>query len=462
MFYFVLDFLAALASGITVTLLFQPVQFDIGLYFNLVFSIAVLFSVSNFSITSFVFKQRDSILTVTFSVLISVAFCFLLITSYLFLIKQGSTYSRGWFVLTCTGIVLYSILLRTGFAAFQRRNSKARNVVIVGTDDLSITLHRRMQESIEDSFIPLAFCNLNGQSPKEIKGLPVLSGISELLSFIESGRRGELDSSGNLHVEEVWITLPLLERNRLLELQKVLRNTATRVYYVPRMHDLGLKKYHLDTLFNLPVMEWTEVKELGLKIVLKRFIDIVFSMIALIALSPLMLSVAVGIYLFDRGDILFKQKRYGLDGKEFTLLKFRSMKPNQKESSEQMLEQVKINDSRVTLIGRFIRKYSIDELPQLLNILRGDMSLVGPRPHASEHNEYYREKIDGYMSRHRMKPGLTGWAQVNGYRGETPELADMQNRVLLDLAYIENWSPLMDFKILLRTIFVILTAKNAY
>jgi exopolysaccharide biosynthesis polyprenyl glycosylphosphotransferase len=198
----------------------------------------------------------------------------------------------------------------------------------------------------------------------------------------------------------------------------------------------------------------------AISIFAKRALDVFVAVSCIVIIFPFMLIIALLIKLENQGPLLFFQKRYGLDGKEFTLIKLRSMKnqPNEKG----YVIQATMGDERVTKLGKALRKYSIDELPQLINVLAGDMSIVGPRPHAIEHNEFYRDKIDGYMSRHRVKPGITGWAQVNGFRGETPELEDMEDRLRYDLEYIRHSSIIFDLKILVKTTWVTLLAKNAY
>jgi len=197
----------------------------------------------------------------------------------------------------------------------------------------------------------------------------------------------------------------------------------------------------------------------GFNDVLKRSFDILFSFSVLLVISPLMLSIALAVKLTSRGPVLFKQYRYGLDGKKIQVWKFRSMKTM--ENGNQVVQATK-NDKRVTRVGAFIRKTSLDELPQFINVLQGRMSVVGPRPHAVAHNEEYRKLIPYYMLRHKVKPGITGWAQINGYRGETDTLDKMSGRVDLDLDYIRNWSLWMDVKIVFLTFFKGFTGSNVH
>jgi putative colanic acid biosynthesis UDP-glucose lipid carrier transferase len=209
----------------------------------------------------------------------------------------------------------------------------------------------------------------------------------------------------------------------------------------------------------MPIIDLSATPLKHSKASLKRIEDIIISTAMLILLSPLIITVAILIKRDSKGSILFKQLRYGLDGKEIEVWKFRSMTTS---DNGKTVEQAIVNDPRITPIGKFIRKYSIDELPQLFNVLYGSMSLVGPRPHAVAHNEYYRDKIDGYMSRHTIRPGITGWAQVNGLRGETDTVKKMERRVRYDIEYIQKWSILFDIRILLKTITEVFRSHTAY
>jgi putative colanic acid biosynthesis UDP-glucose lipid carrier transferase len=187
--------------------------------------------------------------------------------------------------------------------------------------------------------------------------------------------------------------------------------------------------------------------------------DIILASLILILISPLMLAVAIGVKLSSPGPVLFRQRRYGLDGKDIVVYKFRSMTVCEDGSD---VPQAKKNDVRVTPFGAFIRRTSLDEFPQFINVLQGRMSIVGPRPHAIAHNEIYRKLIKSYMVRHKVKPGITGWAQVNGFRGETETLKKMEKRIEYDLDYIRNWSIYLDLWIIFRTIVVVLKNRNAY
>jgi len=208
----------------------------------------------------------------------------------------------------------------------------------------------------------------------------------------------------------------------------------------------------------MPVISVCETPFTGVNGLVKRLSDIVLSILILVLISPVMLAVAIAVKLTSRGPVIFMQRRYGLDGEEIHVYKFRSMKVT--EDGGEII-QVSRRDPRVTTVGAFLRRTSLDELPQFINVLQGRMSIVGPRPHAVAHNEMYRKLIRGYMVRHKVKPGITGWAQVNGYRGETETLDKMQARVDYDLDYLRNWSLRLDLKIILKTILVVIHGDGA-
>ena len=231
------------------------------------------------------------------------------------------------------------------------------------------------------------------------------------------------------------------------------------IIWAPDIFGVNLLNHSIREIAGIPLICLSETPMLGTNAFIKLLFDRVFATIALLGLAPLMLLTALLIKITSRGPVFFRQERHGFDGRVFHILKFRTMIVHEEENG--VVTQAIKNDERFTPIGKFLRRTSIDELPQLLNVLAGSMSLVGPRPHAVAHNLLYSNKIAAYMTRHRIKPGLTGLAQVNGYRGETDTLEKMSGRVEYDLAYINNWSIWLDIQIILRTVFV-LFGKNVY
>jgi len=276
----------------------------------------------------------------------------------------------------------------------------------------------------------------------------ILGGIDSAAQFVK--RNG---------VETVFIALPMAAHPRLLRLLDDIKDTTASVYFVPDIFITDLIQARIDDINGMPVMAVCETPIVGLNAMLKRSSDVAFASALLVLLSPLMLLIALGVKRSSPGPVIFRQRRYGLDGRSITVLKFRSM--TVVEDGEKVVQATR-DDPRVTPLGSFLRRTSLDELPQLFNVLQGTMSLVGPRPHAVAHNEQYRRLIKGYMVRHKVKPGITGWAQVNGCRGETNSVDKMQKRIEFDLEYLRRWSLGFDLLILFKTAMIVLRRTNAY
>jgi len=263
----------------------------------------------------------------------------------------------------------------------------------------------------------------------------------------------------NNDINVVYVTLPMNREPRVMAMLGALRDSTVSIYFVPDLFVFNLIQARFDLINGIPLVAVCESPFYGVRGLAKRLTDIVVSGSAILLLSPLLLLIALGVRTTSPGPVVFKQKRYGLDGKSITIYKFRSMTVT--EDGERTYTQVARNDSRLTAFGAFLRRTSLDELPQLLNVLEGSMSIVGPRPHAVAVNEQYRRLIPGYMVRHKVKPGITGWAQVNGYRGGD-DLGSMSKRIELDLEYLRHWSLWLDLLILFRTGMMVLTDKRAY
>jgi putative colanic acid biosynthesis UDP-glucose lipid carrier transferase len=238
-----------------------------------------------------------------------------------------------------------------------------------------------------------------------------------------------------------------------------LKDTTASIFFVPDMFVTDLIQGRTGSVCGMPIISVCETPFTGSNGFVKRLSDIVLSVIILVLILPILLGVATAVKLSSPGPIIFRQRRYGLDGKEILVYKFRSMTVTEDGAK---VQQATKNDSRITPLGAILRKTSIDELPQFVNVLQGRMSIVGPRPHAVAHNEMYRKLIKGYMVRHKVKPGITGWAQVNGYRGETDTLDKMQGRIDYDLDYLRNWSLRLDLYIIYRTVRLVLKDQQAY
>jgi putative colanic acid biosynthesis UDP-glucose lipid carrier transferase len=353
-----------------------------------------------------------------------------------------------WFSLT--PFVLWSgtvgvrrLLLYVGINHMQERQA-----VIIGANSLGFLLQQRIVEQ------PLLRIKLLGffedRESSEIAGQSdfLLGRIDDVPEFVRI-----------CGVNVVYITLPVSPHPGILQLLDGLRDTLASVYFVPDLHALNIIQGRVDVVHGMPMFAVYESPFFGVRSLAKRVSDILLSALLLIIAAPVLAAVAIAVKRSSKGPILFRQRRYGLDGREIMVYKFRSMTVT--EDGATSYTQVTREDSRVTAVGAFIRRTSLDELPQLINVLEGSMSIVGPRPHAIAVNEHYRHLIPSYMFRHKVKPGITGWAQVNGYRGGD-DLLTMTKRIECDLEYLKNWSLWFDLSIMVRTVWVLLGDQHAY
>ncbi len=276
----------------------------------------------------------------------------------------------------------------------------------------------------------------------------LLGRLEDVAAYIKANR-----------VHLIYLSLPMASQPRVKALLDALKDTTASVYFVPDMFVTDLIQGHTDSVCGLPVISVCETPFRGPAGLQKRMSDLVLATIILILLAPCMLFIALAVKLGSPGPVIFKQRRYGLDGEEILVYKFRSMTVTEDGGT---IEQAHKDDARVTRLGAFLRRTSMDELPQFINVLQGRMSIVGPRPHAVAHNELYRPLIKSYMVRHKVKPGITGWAQVNGFRGETDSLEKMEGRIQFDLDYLRNWSLRLDLYIILKTVRLVFRDSAAY
>jgi putative colanic acid biosynthesis UDP-glucose lipid carrier transferase len=260
-------------------------------------------------------------------------------------------------------------------------------------------------------------------------------------------------------IREVYITLPLGSQPRIVELLEEVQGTTASLFFVPDVFGISIIQGRLQDMNGVPVVGICETPFTGTNDLVKRISDVVLSSIILILISPLLIAIAIGVKLSSPGPIIFKQRRNGLDGGEIVVYKFRSMTT---QDDGPVVRQATKSDPRITRFGAFLRRTSLDELPQFFNVLQGTMSIVGPRPHAVAHNEEYRRIIKAYMVRHKVKPGITGWAQINGQRGETDTIEKMRTRVEYDLEYLRNWSLGLDLRIIAGTVRLLFFDRHAY
>jgi putative colanic acid biosysnthesis UDP-glucose lipid carrier transferase len=324
-----------------------------------------------------------------------------------------------------------------------------RSAVIAGVNDVSQHLALQIQDSPEFGIHLHGFFDVYDPA-KVVKfsGRHLIGDLAALPRYVQEH-----------NVDVVYIACTAEQEETIATLIKDLQDTTACVYFVPNILMFNLMHARSYELNGIPLVAVWEVPFSEVQYVFKRCIDIFLSLLAVICLSPIMLVIALAVKLTSPGPILFKQRRYGLNGQEILVYKFRSMRVTEDGDT---VQQATKNDKRITPVGSFLRKSSLDELPQFINVLQGRMSLVGPRPHAVAHNELYRKLISGYMLRHKVKPGITGWAQINGYRGETDTLEKMQQRINYDLEYLRNWSLSLDLQILVKTALVFLRDQNAY
>lgn len=366
-----------------------------------------------------------------------------------FALKVGELYSRAvvltWFASTAMALVVTQEIQVQLARWLNRRGVVASSHVIVGAGTAGLELARHLPQAAFKGFFDF-------RSPER---LPEAVALGQF-----RGRCSELgDYVRRENVQLVYITLPISKSQRIRDLLDDLRDTTASVYFVPDIFGVDLIQAKVVDLNGIPALAICDTPLSGSNAWSKRLIDLALAGAGVVILSPLLLLVAVAVRLDTRGPALFRQTRYGLNGESFLVYKFRTM--TVREDGGHVV-QARPGDQRVTRVGKWLRRTSLDELPQLFNVLRGSMSLVGPRPHAVVHNELYRRQISGYMVRHKVRPGITGWAQVHGLRGETDTIDKMEARVRYDLEYLSNWSLVLDFKILVKTLFVVLGQKNAY
>lgn len=390
---------------------------------------------------------------------VTTAWCLLLLVLLLlgFMTKTTDMFSRQVLILwapLALGLQLVNHLcLNKAVKHYNDRAKQQLPVLIIGDGDIAQHLAKSLTENrwLPDRVMGMIVANEEKADPASVAAMPapVLGTLIELRSIIKK--------SG---IRRIYVALPLGASQQIESLHIDLLDMNVDVIWVPDIFALNLLNHSVREVAGVPLISLNEspLTSSRVPIVLKGIMDRVIAVIALVALSPLLAGIAIAVKRSSPGPVFFKQQRHGFDGKIIEIYKFRSMKLH---ADSDVVQQATKEDPRVTKIGSFIRKSSIDELPQLFNVLNGTMSLVGPRPHAVSHNNYYSSKINAYLARHRIKPGITGLAQVKGYRGETETLDKMQKRVECDLAYINNWSLMLDLKILVKTP-TSLVSKNIY
>jgi putative colanic acid biosysnthesis UDP-glucose lipid carrier transferase len=354
-----------------------------------------------------------------------------------------------WFAVTPLTLLMGTKLARSLVRRAVISGAIDRTAVVVGANELGRELAARFGRDLYSGTHVRGY--FDDRRSSRLAGLDKSELLGKVADASEYVKRNNIDC--------VYIALPIAAQPRIIDLINALRDSTASVYFAPHLFVFDLIQARVDSVNGIPVVAVCETPIFGVNAVVKRAFDVVMATIILLLIWPLMVMIALGVRVTSPGPALFKQRRYGLGGEEIMVYKFRTM--TVQEDGPRVI-QARKNDGRVTRFGALLRRTSLDELPQFLNVLGGSMSIVGPRPHAISHNEQYRKLIDGYMIRHKVKPGITGWAQVNGFRGETDTVDKMRKRIEYDLDYLRNWSVSLDLWIMVKTIFTVLKDRNAY
>ncbi|MFY9997842.1 MAG: undecaprenyl-phosphate glucose phosphotransferase [Leclercia sp.] len=345
-------------------------------------------------------------------------------------------------------VFLYAVRL----AIFKFSAKKRIRVAIIGITDNGLAAEMALRKEYSDIQLELAFYDEReparlGELAKKITS-PYKGSVINLVEEAQAGR-----------IDEIYIALPMVALERIRHFLAMMSDTTVNTYIVPDFYAYSTNMSQLRSIHNLQTIGIFASPLDGGGSFIKRAEDLVLGSVIMLMIVSLMLVIAIGIKLTSRGPVFFKQDRYGLSGQKIKVWKFRTMKVM--ENTDTVVQATR-DDPRVTRFGAFLRRTSLDELPQFINVLQGNMSIVGPRPHAVAHNELYRKQVENYMIRHKVKPGITGLAQIKGYRGEIDALYKMEKRVQYDIEYIQNWSFWLDIKIIIKTIFKGFVGKNAY
>lgn len=372
----------------------------------------------------------------------------------LFVTKTSTDFSRLWIgqwsIAGFFSLFVFRFVLRRGLRLLRQRGFNLRFIAIAGAGNLGREVARRLADSPWAGLKVVGFYDDDPRLQKQVfEGIQVRGGLHRIPVEVKE-----------LGINQVWIALSLHHDKQVRSLMGHLSRLPVQVTFVPDIYGVHLLNHSIDEVAGFPVIHLMESPLAGVKGWVKAIEDRLLAALILLATMPLMLLIAIGVKLSSPGPVFFGQLRGGLHGERIWVWKFRTMKHHAEPPGK--VTQALPGDSRITPFGAFLRRTSMDELPQFFNALKGDMSIVGPRPHAVEHDEFYQRQIDAYMLRHYVKPGITGWAQINGWRGETGEIEKMEMRIKHDLYYINNWSLWFDLRIILMTAFMMITGENAH
>ncbi|HBR5257835.1 TPA: undecaprenyl-phosphate glucose phosphotransferase [Klebsiella pneumoniae] len=351
-----------------------------------------------------------------------------------------------WFIVVTIGFVLCRSLIRVGAGILRRLGYNTRRVAVVGSLPAGINLLKSFAEEPWMGFIVLGY--YNSEPLTSVSDINFCGNFDKLIIDARDGK-----------IDRIYIAMNMQEEAKIKKIVQQLTDTTCSVLLIPDIFTFNILQARTEEINGVPVVPLFDTPLSGINMIFKRLEDIIVSTVILLLISPVLLIISVAVKFSSPGPVLFRQLRYGMDGKPIRVWKFRSMRVM--ENDENVVQATK-NDIRVTKVGKFLRSTSLDELPQFFNVWCGQMSVVGPRPHAVAHNEQYRALIQGYMLRHKVKPGITGLAQINSWRGETDTLEKMEKRIEYDLLYIRGWSIWLDLKIIFLTVFKGFINKSAY
>lgn len=362
----------------------------------------------------------------------------LILFAFAFAMKMGQNFSRGWAgswaVLGLICLVSFRVILRSVLRWIRRKGLNRRRIVIVGATDLGYEVAKRLERSPWTGLQLMGFfCDAKREVDASDGAGPILGGLSDIGAYVADHT-----------IDQVWITMPLKDEDKVRAVLDELRHAMVDIRFVPNIFGFRLLNHSVTEVAGLPVLNLSATPMHGVNRMVKAMEDRLLALVILLLISPIMLLLAVAVKLSSRGPVFYRQERIGWNGEAFNMLKFRSMPVDVEKDG---VSWGGAQNKTLTRFGAFIRKTSLDELPQFLNVLKGDMSIVGPRPERAVFVEQFKEEIPGYMQKHLVKAGITGWAQINGWRGDT----DLKKRIEYDLFYIENWSVWFDLKIIVMT-----------
>jgi len=374
------------------------------------------------------------------------AVLFLLLTLIAVVTKTSSDYSRGWFILWfCSGLslsILSRLILRSLLRHFRQKGFNQRHIIVVCHNKFGLGVVERLNQ---EKWYGLHVQGVFSDNSSLTDQTNYLGTLKEISHYVEKNK-----------IDQVWIAMPLSEEEKVIDILNHLRYSTADIRYLPDIFGFNLLNHSFTEIAGFPVIDLSSSPMQGSNIFIKRLEDITISILILLLISPLFLIICVLIKIFSPGPIFYKQERIGWNNEVFNIIKFRTLPINAEHQSGPVWAQK--GEQRATPIGNILRKSSLDELPQFFNVIKGNMSIVGPRPERPHFVEQFKDEIPGYMKKHMVKAGITGWAQVNGWRGNT----DLHKRIEYDLYYIENWSLWLDIKIIVLTVFSGFMHKNAY